>query len=101
MLRLFMGFLGFFMDLGGSSDLDGSSWILVVLRIWMVLHGSWWFFGFGLPWIDFSWFFRTWMVFLWTWMVFFGLGLVFSGDTAVSQAYDHSTHTYISTGRGC
>jgi hypothetical protein len=43
MVRLFMGFLGFFMDLGGSLDmdgsldLDGSSRILVVFRIWITL----------------------------------------------------------------
>jgi hypothetical protein len=87
----FFGFGWFFTDPGGSSDLDGSSrilvvlriWmvggfsdlddprlILVVLRIWMVLHGCWRFF-------------RTWAV--------------FSGDTAVFQAQGHSTHTYIST----
>jgi hypothetical protein len=39
-----MGFLGFFMDLGGSLDMDGSSRILVVLRIWMVFVGLGWFF---------------------------------------------------------
>jgi hypothetical protein len=39
------------MDIVGSSDMDGSSRILVVLRIWMVASFSdldgWWFFGFG------------------------------------------------------
>jgi hypothetical protein len=90
-LDMDVGYGSIFMDIVGSSELDGSSWmlavlrnwmvggfsdsddprlILVVLRIWTVLHGCWRFF-------------RTWSA--------------FSMDMAVFQAHGHSTHTYIST----
>jgi hypothetical protein len=67
--------LGGSKDLDGLSDLDGSSWMLVVL------HGCWSFQRFFVGSFGSGWFFRTW--------------LVFSGDTAVFQAYDHSTHILV------
>ena len=56
--RLF-GFGWFVMDAGGSSDLDGSSLILVLSKIFVGSSGS-------------GWFFRTWLVFA-------GLGWFFQG----------------------
>jgi hypothetical protein len=62
------------MDVGGSKDLDGFSRMLVLSKIFVGSSGS------GLVFLDL---------------------VGFSGDTAVFQAYDRSTHTYISTSRGC